>query len=250
MGGTGSPERRPVSAIAVIPARAGSQRLPRKNIIPVAGKPLVEYTIDMALAASSIDAVLVSTDDDAVAKIAAGLGATVIERPAELAVPESPIDDALRHALASYSAMTDRPVDIVVSLQANTPVRRPGEIDDVVRCLRNAPSATAVATAIRVTERLHWAKVLADPATMEVRPLVAVSEFRVQDLPPLYLLDGNIIAVRTEPLARAAGNRRVHAYLGERVLVFEHDDCYATEVDERHDLEVAESILKQAARRV
>jgi CMP-N,N'-diacetyllegionaminic acid synthase len=238
-----------VSTIAVIPARAGSQRLPRKNTISVAGKPLVAYTIEMALAASSIDAVLVSTDDEAVATIAAKLGATIIERPAELAVPESPIDDALRHALVAYSASARVSVDIVVSLQANTPVRRAGEIDDVVRFLRDAPSATAVATAVRVTERLHWAKVLTDPATMEVRPLVGVSEFRVQDLPPLYLLDGNIIAVRTGALERAAGNRRVHAYLGDRVLVFEHDSRYATEVDERHDLEVAESILKQTSLR-
>jgi CMP-N-acetylneuraminic acid synthetase len=236
-----------VSAVAIIPARAGSQRLPRKNVISIAGKPLVSYTIEMALAASSIDAVLVSTDDEAVAKIAAALGATVIERPVELAIPESPIDDALRHALASYRTTAARPVGIVVSLQANTPVRRTGEIDDVVWRLRESPTATAVATAIRLTERVHWAKVLADPATMEVRPLVAVSEFRVQDLPPLYLLDGNIIAVRTDALERAAGNRRVHAYLGDRVVVFEHDDRYATEVDERHDLEIAESILKQTS---
>jgi N-acylneuraminate cytidylyltransferase len=187
--------------------------------------------------------VLVTTDDTASAAVAREAGAGVIERRADRARADSPIDDAVRHAVADWRRTNNATVDIVVSMQANTPVRRDGEIDAVVARLQALPGATAVATATRLSERVHWAKSVVNPETLEVRPLVDVSSFRVQDLPPVYLLDGAIIAVRTPVLEAAAGNRRVHAYLGEHLVVFEHDERYATEIDERADVAVAESIL-------
>lgn len=234
-----------MSVVGIIPARGGSLRLPGKNIRPIAGKPLIVHSIEMALKATSLDAVIVTTDDDEIGETARAAGATVIVRPAELATPTAPIDDALRHAVTAHEAASGHAVAVVVSMQANTPVRREGEIDAVVERLRATPGATAVATAYRLSERLHWAKALADPSTMEVRPLVNVTEYRVQDLPPLYLLDGAIIAVRADVLARTAGNRRAHAYLGERICVFEHDERYATEVDEHHDVAMAEGLLRE-----
>lgn len=70
---------------AFIFARGGSKGLPGKNIRPLAGKPLIQYSIETAMASPSISQVFVSTDDPAIAYVAVSLGAVVIERPAELA---------------------------------------------------------------------------------------------------------------------------------------------------------------------
>ncbi len=75
-----------MNVIAVIPARGGSKGVPRKSIRPVNGVPLIVYPIRAALAARLVDAVVVTTDDDEIAEIAAGAGAQIVRRPAELAV--------------------------------------------------------------------------------------------------------------------------------------------------------------------
>ena len=92
-------------------------------------------------------------------------------------------------------------------------------------------------------------KRIKDPATLEIEPFMdAGTAYRTQDLPDLYLLDGAIVAVRADVLRRTAGDRRAHAYMGERVLIVPHDPRYAVEVDEESDVELAEFFLTRAAR--
>lgn len=231
-------------AIGVIPARGGSERLPGKNTRVIAGRPLIAYTIEAARRAEALDAVIVSTDDEAIARVAAEYGAKIVRRPPELARSDSPIDDAMRHASDQTERHGGPPVDIVVCMQANVPVRKAGEIDQVVGRLRATPWATAVATAYRVQQRPEWMKRIKDPASMEVEPFMdAGTAYRTQDLQDLFLLDGAVVAVRADVLRRTAGDRRVHAYMGERVLIVEHDPKYAIEVDEEADVELAEFFL-------
>ena len=84
---------------AFIFARGGSKGLPGKNIKPLLGKPLIEYSIDIANSCTSIDKTFVSTDDNEIAKIAADAGAEVIFRPNELATDKSPDWLSWRHAI-------------------------------------------------------------------------------------------------------------------------------------------------------
>ncbi|MBI3030832.1 MAG: acylneuraminate cytidylyltransferase family protein [Candidatus Rokubacteria bacterium] len=236
-------------AIGVIPARGGSERLPGKNTRVIAGKPLLAYTIAAAKRASSLSEVIVSTEDDGIARLAREHGSRVVMRPAELARSDSPIDDAMRHACDEAQRHDETPIDIVVCMQANVPVRKDGEIDEVVSRLRAAPWATAVATGYCVQQRPEWMKRIKDRVTMEIEPFMdAGTAYRTQDLPDLYLLDGAVVAVRAEVLRRAAGDRRVHAYMGERILVVTHDPRYAVEVDEEPDVDLAEFFLARAPR--
>jgi CMP-N-acetylneuraminic acid synthetase len=211
-----------------------------KHVRDLCGKPLMAYTIEMALKSRLCNKVVVSTDNDEIGAVAGRYGAAVIMRPAELARDTSPFDDALRHALRAEEDSTGKNFDIVVALQANVPIRKDGEIDEAVEKLLSHPDFTAVATAYTIDQRPEWMKIL-DPESGLIRPFMpSAHAFRMQDLPTLYLLDGAIIVLRREPLLAAAGVLKVHAYMGERVGLLVHDERYATEIDHEPDFLKAE----------
>jgi N-acylneuraminate cytidylyltransferase len=216
--------------------------------MPIAGKPLIAWTIEAAQRATSLTRLVVSTDDEAIAAEAARRGVEVVRRPAAIARVDSPIDEAMRHAAEMVEPALGRPIGIVVCMQANVPVRRPEDIDAAVARLGEAPWATAAATAYRVRERPEWMKRVCDPATGEIEPLMdAGTNYRMQDLPDLYLLDGAVVAVRAEVLRRTRGDRRVHAYMGERVVAVLHDPTFAVEIDTLEDVPLAEFFLGRRA---
>lgn len=117
---------------AVIPARGGSKRLPRKNIAPLWGQPLIAWAIRACEASEFVDACYVSTEDKEVAQTALGLGARVIERPATLAADDVFKQDVIVHAAKTF----DPSPDIVVSLQANSPQVRAADLDAAITQLQ------------------------------------------------------------------------------------------------------------------
>lgn len=122
--------------VAVIPARGGSKGIPEKNLALVGGVPLVVRAVRTALAARSIEAVFVSTDEPAIAVAAAEAGASVIERPAELATDTATSECALLHALEAIEA-GGPPVDILVFIQATSPFVRNTDLDAGVEAVRD-----------------------------------------------------------------------------------------------------------------
>ena len=114
--------------LAVIPARGGSKRCPRKNILPFRDRPLIAWTIDAAKASKHIDMALVSTEDAEIAGIADGLGSYVIERPESLAIDTAANEDVMRHALAEHPKH-----DLVVLLQPTSPLRTAQDIDACIK---------------------------------------------------------------------------------------------------------------------
>jgi CMP-N-acetylneuraminic acid synthetase len=213
----------------------------------LAGKPVIAYTIGAAREAASLEQVIVSTNDQQIATVAAECGAKVVLRPDELARADSAIDDTYRHVIQYLEETEGFIPDIIVGMQANVPIRAKGEIDSVVHRLVDSPWATAVATGKRVSERPEWMKRIVDDATGEIAPINSPGErYRMQDLTELYLLDGATIAMRPDVLKRTAGDRRVHAYLGDKVLIYVHERCYAVEIDDKEDLELAVWHLKSS----
>lgn len=118
--------------VAIIPARGGSTTVPRKNIRPLGGVPLVAWSIEVARAVEAIDQTVVSTDDDAIAEVAREHGGTVARRPAELATDDALVLEAVRYHLGDWRA-DGRPADVVVLLEPTCPLRQP---EDVTACLR------------------------------------------------------------------------------------------------------------------
>ena len=108
-------------AIAVIPARGGSKRIPKKNIKPFQGKPLIAYSIETALQSKLFDKVVVSTDDEEIAKIATEYGAEVLHRPKALADDYTGTDAVAEHAIAYFQEKGER-FDYLCTLYATAPL--------------------------------------------------------------------------------------------------------------------------------
>jgi len=231
--------------LCVIPARGGSKRMPDKNIRILCNKPLIAYSIESALESKLCNKVIVSTDDPKIASISKKYGADVVVRPDSLAADTSPLDGALRHAVKFFEKEEAFSTDIVVLLQANVPVRKKGEIDKVLNNLIKTNNATAVATVYAIDQRPEWMKTI-DAKTGEIKSLMEPKNlYRKQDLPELYLLDGAIIAIRTQTLMETEGVKKVHGYLGDRIYPFIHDVKYSIEIDEEKDFEIAEYYLRK-----
>jgi N-acylneuraminate cytidylyltransferase len=221
-----------LNVLCVIPVRGGSRGVPGKNARIVAGKPLVVWTIEQALAADGLD-VIVSTDDPRLARIAADAGADVpFLRPAELARDTTPTEPVVRHAIDFRTAQGRRP-DAVMLLQATSPVRLPGTLD---RALEQF-ATTDVDSLVGVVPHTPFFWTLDQPA---VPAYDVTARPRRQDLGPAdyrYFENGSLYVTRTD-VYEHFDNR-----IGGRTGLFVLDEREAVDIDTLVDLHVAEQVL-------
>lgn len=225
--------------LAVILARAGSKGLPGKNILPLAGRPMIVHTIAQAGASSYIDAVCVSTDLPEAAEAARSMNVIVIDRPDALATDTAPVDAAVRHAVEAYeSAKTT--VTHVVILYGNVPIRAPGIIDQAIRHLLDS-GADSVRSLSRV-EKQHpdWLHRLEGDRLVPYREN---SIHRRQDLEPLFYHDGAVVAVTRSSLFHSRSDDP-HAFFGRDRRGVISEGGPTVDVDHEDDLLIAEAILR------
>lgn len=125
-----------MTVLCLIPARGGSKGLPRKNLRLLGDRPLLAHSVEHALGTSSIGRVVVSTDDDEIASIAKLFGAEVVRRPTELSGDSATSEAALLHALDQLLADGSPEPELVVFLQATSPLRKPDDIERAIEVLR------------------------------------------------------------------------------------------------------------------
>ena len=204
------------TAIAIIPARGGSKRVASKNLLPIAGLPLLAHSVRQALAASHVGAVYVSTEDEEIAAVARDHGAEVISRPPELAGDEASSEAALSHSL---DALREDP-DLVVFLQCTSPVRRPGDIDAAIEQLQSE-RADSLFSACQDSS-LFWVDGADGPKPLnyDVR-----ARQRDQQMGDQFRENGSIYVFRPSVL-RDEGSR-----LGGRIAIFEMDYWSSFQVD-------------------
>lgn len=183
--------------LALIPARAGSRRVPRKNTRLLGGKPLAKWTIEAALAADSIGKVLLSTDDPDLIELAGQMGVGVLERPQNLAGDHASSVDVALHALDCERA-AGRDWSSLCLLQPTSPFRAEGRIDEGLAILHNSPYIDAV---VGVAEPAHHPlHCLLENPDGSVALLESVSGKgagrRSQDLPRAWALTGSFYAIR------------------------------------------------------
>lgn len=222
-----------MNILCVIPVRGGSKGVPGKNARLVAGKPLVAWSIEQALAAG-LD-VLVSTDDEELAEIARGAGADVpFLRPAELAQDTTPTEPVIEHAIAHRVAEGRRP-DAVMLLQATSPVRLAGTIERAVREFEETGVDSLVGVVAQTP--FFWHPADSGSATAEYDP---AARPRRQDLTAedyFYKETGSLYLTRTEIYERER-NR-----IGGRVGLFVMDEAEGVDIDTLVDLRIAEQVL-------
>lgn len=208
---------------AVIPARAGSVRIYDKNIRQCAGRPLLAWSIEAALAARTVSRVIVSSDSAKYREMASALGAEAIDQPG--AGHASRIESALRYSVEQCG----RP-DMIVTLQPTCPVRRPGLIDDCVVYLAHRPSLASVFTANPAGVVYHL-----DP----VSPNTAlwVSQFGARRIPQSQgwadfderlMEDGSVFVTRVNALLEQDERRAQPAWpiRNERTVDIDVDDDF------------------------
>lgn len=256
-----------MNSIAIILARGGSKGVPGKNVAPVGGRPCIAWTIEAAREAHAVERVIVSTDDAAIARVAWTEDAEVAWRPAELAHDTARVDDAARHAVREVEAgrtqrgpgapgpgaLAASPETCVALLYGNVPVRPAGLIDRAIARL-DVTGADSVQSYARVGKHHPWWQARVDDDTGEVRPwegdILNHGVFRRQDLPPSYMPDGGVIAVRRRALFLEIPDVPAgpHAFFGQdRRAVITHEGD-VVDIDSPIDLLVADAILRGAAR--
>lgn len=221
--------------IAIIPARGGSERIPQKNLAPLAGVPLLVFTVEAALAATEIDEVYVSTDDDDIALVARESGACVIDRPAALATSYSPSEDALIHAVESVEA-TSGPVSLVVMLQVTSPLRGARRIDEAVSLLRLHDCDSVVS--VTPDKGYYFLGTLQPNGELQLG-YDPERRLRTQDIPPRYRENGAIYVMTRDLLLR----RRCR--MGGRLHALVMSEEESVDIDTPLDLQICESLLAQ-----
>lgn len=227
-----------MTVIAIILARAGSKGLPGKNLLPLAGKPLLAHSIEHAQASGVCDAVLVTTEDDKIAAVARRYGAEVpFKRPPELADDETPPGPVIAHALNAYEDKRG-PVDIVVYLQPTDVFRTPGMIRDCVERLKKDPTLDSAFVAYK-THKNYWRK--NDGGGWErVAPDLATYQSRQYRKGYLYREDTGVASASRARFPRE-GRR-----LGDKVdLVLTDDAKTAIDIHSAFDLWLAEKIMTE-----
>lgn len=238
-------------AVAVILARAGSKGVPGKNAAPIAGRPCVAWTIEAARSAASVGKVVLSCDGPELRAIGERWGATVIERPADLAADTARVDDAARHAVEALEGSArarEAAADPIVILYGNVPVRPPGLIDRAVDLLVRS-GADSVQSYAPVGKHHPWWTARVDAETGRVRPwegdVLNGGVFRRQDLPPAFIPDGGVIAVTRRALFLEVPGVRPgpHAFFGADRRGITNEEGAVVDIDSPVDLLVAEAVL-------
>jgi CMP-N,N'-diacetyllegionaminic acid synthase len=220
--------------LAFIPARSGSKGIPQKNLKLLAGKPLVAWSIEQAIAATLVDRVVVSTDGDEIAAEAKKWGGEVpFMRPAQISTDTASTELAMLHAAEMLGKSGYQP-DFIILLQPTSPIRRPGAIDAAVRLLEKAGADSLVS--VREIHPFLWKN------PQDARPGYDVQNRpRRQDVPEaerLYEENGSIYITRIEMLLREK------CRLGGKIAAFNMSAAESIDIDTAEDFALAGAIME------
>jgi CMP-N-acetylneuraminic acid synthetase len=228
--------------LGLIPARGGSKSVPRKNIRPLNGRPLLAYTADAALSTRRLSRVVLSTEDAEIAAVGRGLGLDVpFERPAALAEDDTPTLPVVQHALRSLQAGGER-YDAVCLLQPTMPFRDPGEIDGCIELLEER-DADAVVTVRRVPTEYnpHWVYLKDAGDALRLSTGAPSPIPRRQALPPAFHRDGSVYVVKTNVVLEKG------SLYGDRLYGYEVDSPRRANIDTLDDWDRAERLLQNVS---
>jgi CMP-N,N'-diacetyllegionaminic acid synthase len=228
--------------LGLIPARGGSKGVVRKNVRPLAGKPLLQWTAESALAARTLTSVVLSTDDEEIAALGRRCGVDVpFLRPADFATDETPTLLVVQHALRALERFGRR-FDAVCLLQPTNPFRRASDIDACVELLATS-KADAVVSVLRVPEEYnpHWVYFREFDGSLRLSTGEREPLPRRQLLPPAFRREGSVYVTRRKVILE--GN----SLYGARVLGYEVTDADAINIDTPADWARAEAMMQPIA---
>ena len=219
--------------LAIIPARGGSKRLPRKNLLDLCGKPLIAWSIEAALKSKYISKVIVSSDDEEILNIAKEYKADFIKRPDELASDTATTFDTLKHTLENVEKY-----DYVVLLQPTSPLRTEKHINEAIELLEEK-NADAIISVCEMEHSPLWSNTLDENLDITNFLRDEVLNKRSQDLPKYYRLNGAIYICKTDKLLQNKG-----FFLKENIYAYKMNKKHSVDIDEEIDFIIAEKLMQ------
>ena len=230
------------ATISLIPARGGSKAIPRKNVIPLAGKPLIAHSIEYSLNCSQVHRTIVSTDDPEIAKISRKCGAEVpFDRPSELAQDDTPDFPVFLHALNWLRENENFFPDFIVQLRPTTPIRPPGMIEKALKLLKNDKHADCVRS-VRKTPCSPYK--MCEKENEYLRPFIKTKDKESynlprQKLPEILFHDGLLDIIRSSTILEKK------SITGDKILpIPTAASFWVVDIDNPVDLVMAETFLK------
>ncbi|PIP98568.1 MAG: CMP-N-acetlyneuraminic acid synthetase [Shewanella sp. CG18_big_fil_WC_8_21_14_2_50_42_11] len=220
--------------LAVIPARGGSKRLPRKNVLDLAGKPLIAWTIEAAKQSKYIDHFLVSTDDEEIKTVSEQYGAEVLIRPGELATDTASSVDVVLQAIDAQN----KQYHYVILLQPTSPLRTAQHIDEAIELLFEK-NANAVISVCETDHSPLWTNTLPDDGNMDDFIREEVKGKRSQDLPTYYRLNGAVYIAKPQSVIKEK------SFYPEKTYSYVMGKSLSIDVDDEYDFVSAESIIEK-----
>lgn len=219
--------------VAIIPARGGSKGIPRKNIRLLNHKPLIVHSIEQASQSGVVDRILVSTDDAEISRIAWQAGAEVVPRPAEISGDKTSSEAALLHALDAVHRSEGEDPELVVFLQATSPLRRPEDVRDAVRTLQEqgGDSLFSACSLQGFLWRVEQGRPRSFNYDYHCRPMR-------QDAADDVVENGSIYVFKPWVL-RQYGNR-----LGGKICVYRMRGRHYFQIDEPGDFQILEALMR------
>jgi N-acylneuraminate cytidylyltransferase len=229
-----------VRILGIIPARGGSKGVPGKNIKPLNGKPLLQYTASAALAANGLTQVVLSSEDNDIiaAGIAMGLSVPFV-RPAHLAQDGTPTLPVVEHVL-DFIAEQGLQFDAVCLLQTTSPLRPAGFVDAAITKFTDGGADSLISvTQVPHEYNPHWVFEPSDSGFLRLSTGEREIIPRRQLLPPAYIRDGSIYLVKTSVI------RSKQSFYGDSIDWIESNPAYYVNIDTAKDWALAEEKIKQ-----
>lgn len=230
--------------MAIVPARGGSKGLPNKNILPLAGHPLIAYSIEAGKRSEYIDRVLVTTDSEAIADVSRQYGAEVpFLRPAHLAADLSTDVEAFTHALEWLQANEGEIPDLIIQLRPTSPIRFVEEIDACIARLADTPAATALRAVTLSPNTPYKMWRLGATENDFMTPLLTVEGIAEpyneprQNLPKVYWQTGTLDIFRPSVLLEQK------SMTGRHILPYVMDTGLSIDIDDIDSFRRAENLL-------
>jgi len=232
-----------VKILALIPARGGSKGIPGKNIKEFCGKPLIAWSIEAAKQCDLMLRVVVSTDDDKIAKIAKKFGAEVpFKRPAELAEDSTPTLPVMVHAVKYFREKENYLPEYILLLEPTSPGRQTKHIKEAIE-LALKTGADSVVSVIEAPTRFspYWQFRVGDNQRLEIATGGSINNIitRRQNLPKTYMRDGVIYLFKTELLFKPKPS-----IYGADARAYIMDSAYSMDIDTLEDWSEAERKMK------
>ena len=225
--------------LGLIPARSGSKGLPRKNIRPLSGKPLIAWTIEQALEGKYLDRVVVSTDDKEIAEISKKYGAEIpFIRPKELAEDNAKGIDVVLHTIDWFRENDKRKqYDLIMLLQPTSPFRVTEDINKAIKLLF-LKEAKAIVSVCEVNHHSLWTNTLPKGGCMKDFIGKEIMNKNRQELPVFYRLNGAIY------LAYCKYLQKQKSFFGKKTFAFIMPKTRSVDIDNEVDLKLAEILMK------